>query len=166
MSLANLHKIIASKEILIKKALEADNLPVIDTGETLKFPWFTLHGLDGEADAYSRLIAAICKMAKERKRVVAKESDTENDKFTLRLFLVQLGFIGDKYKTARKILLKNLTGNSSWKSGHAPERPAADTESGMAPDPQTYNTPEEETVTAETGRWLDIKEGGSNERQQ
>jgi len=39
----------------------------------------------------------------------------ENDKFAMRIFLVRLGFVGDEYKTARKILLRNLSGNSSWK---------------------------------------------------
>lgn len=143
VSLDNLHKIIAGKEALLKKALGADSIPVIDTGETLKFPWFILTGLENEADAYSRLVAAICKMAKERKRVIAKECSTENDKFTMRLFLVQLGFIGDEYKTARKILLRNLTGNSSWKSGHAPARPApAEEAANTEPDPEPENTPE------------------------
>ena len=46
----------------------------------------------------------------------------ENEKLAMRLFLVRLGFIGDEYKNARKILLKNLTGNSSWKSGRPPVR--------------------------------------------
>ena len=61
-------------------------------------------------------------MAKTQKRVTAVEKPIENAKFTMRLFLIRLGFIGDEYKTARKILLRNLTGNSSWKSGHRPER--------------------------------------------
>ena len=54
--------------------------------------------------------------------MTAVEKPIENAKFTMRLFLIRLGFIGDEYKTARKILLRNLTGNSSWKSGHRPER--------------------------------------------
>ena len=33
----------------------------------------------------------------------------------------------DEYKMARKILLGNLTGNSSWKSGHRPEQTETDT---------------------------------------
>lgn len=66
-------------------------------------------------------------MARTQKRVTAKEKDTQNDKFTLRLFLIRLGFIGDEYKTARKILLGNLTGNSSWKSGHRSEQTETDT---------------------------------------
>ena len=122
ISLDNLQKIIASKAALLKKALGTDNLAVIDTGDTLKFPWFTLHGLEGEADAYSRLVAAICDTARKRRRITAKERDSENDKFSFRLFLVQLGFVGNEYKTARRILLRHLTGNSSWKSGHRPER--------------------------------------------
>lgn len=139
ISLDNLQKIIASKAALLKKALGTNNLAVIDTGDTLKFPWFALHGLVGEADAYSRLVAAICDTARRRKRVIAKERDSENDKFDFRLFLVQLGFIGDEYKAARRILLRSLTGNSSWKSGHAPERPAPDTNTenaGSASQPE------------------------------
>lgn len=118
----NLQKIIASKATLLKKAIGTERLDIETTPETLRFPWFTLHGLDGEADAYPRLIAALCQMAKNQKRVTAKERDSGNDKFTMRMFLIRLGFIGDEYKTARKILLRNLTGNSSWKSGHRPEQ--------------------------------------------
>jgi len=120
----NLQKIIASKAALLKKALGADSLDIETSEERLIFPWFTLHGLDGEADAYTRLVSALYHMAKNQKRVTAKESDCDNEKFTMRLFLVRLGFIGDEYKTARRILLQNLTGNGSWKSGHAPERTA------------------------------------------
>lgn len=121
----NLQKIIASKATLLKKAIGTDRLDIETTVETFRFPWFTLHGLDGEADAYTRLVAALCQMAKNQKRVTAKERDNGNDKFTMRLFLIRLGFIGDEYKTARKILLRNLTGNSSWKSGHRPEQAVA-----------------------------------------
>lgn len=53
-------------------------------------------------------------MAKTQKRVIAKEKETENDKYAFRCFLLRLGFIGDEYKTARKILLKNLTGSGAY----------------------------------------------------
>lgn len=118
----NLRRIIASKAPLLKKALETDSLDLVFTDNAIRFQWFTLHGIDGEADAYNRLVTAMCKMAKEQKRVVAKECATDNEKFAMRLFLIRLGFIGDEYKTARRILLRNLTGNSSWRSGHRPER--------------------------------------------
>ena len=142
----NLQRIITSKAPLLKKALGTDTLEVIITDTTIRFPWFTLHGIDGEADAYSRLITAICKMAKEQKRVVAKECATDNEKFAMRLFLIRLGFIGDEYKTARKILLRNLTGNSSWRSGHRPERaePALTGEVEPAPADTPADNPAEE----------------------
>jgi len=121
-NIENLKKIIASKETLIKKSLGADSLPVGITDETVNFPWFTLNGINGEADAYTRFIAALCHMAKTQKRITAKEKELENDKFTMRLFLIRLGFIGPEYKTARSILLKNLTGNSSFKNGQRPQK--------------------------------------------
>lgn len=128
----NLKKIVASKKTILKKALGADTLPIVEKDGKIAFPWFTLHGLEGEADAYNRLIAAICKMAKEQKRVTATEKPVENDKYTMRLFLIRLGFIGNEFKVARKILLHNLTGNSSWKSGHKPEQ---DTDVAIPPNP-------------------------------
>ena len=121
-----LQKIIASKADLLKKALGTDSVDIEITPQSVRFPWFTLHDIDGESEAYTSLAEALFKMAKDQKRVTAKECSTENEKFTMRLFLIRLGFIGDEYKTARKILLRNLTGNSSWKSGHRPEPAAND----------------------------------------
>ena len=131
----NLRRIIASKAPLLKKALETDSLDLVFTDNAIRFQWFTLHGIDGEADAYNRLVTAMCKMAKEQKRVVAKECVADNEKFAMRLFLIRLGFIGDEYKTARRILLRNLTGNSSWRSGHRPERAEPAPAEGMEPAP-------------------------------
>lgn len=119
---SKLQMIIRSKEKLLKKALGTDTLEIETSPDRLFFPWFTLHNLEGEADAYTRFVAALCRMAKTATRVTAREQDIENEKFTFRLFLVRLGFVGAEYKTARKILLRNLSGNSSWKSGHPPVR--------------------------------------------
>lgn len=138
----NLKKIVASKTTLLKQALGTDDLSIIELSGKITFPWFTLHGLEGEADAYSRLITAICNMAKNQKRVTATEKPAENAKYGMRLFLVRLGFVGDEYKTARKILLRNLNGNSSWKSGHKPEQPERNTASNESIEPVT--APEDE----------------------
>ena len=124
-ALERLTKIIDSKAPLFRKAIGTDHLSVIIDESRLRFPWFTLHGLDGEADAYHRLISALCEMAKKQKLVITKECSMENEKFTMRLFLIRLGFIGDEYKAARKILLRNLSGNGSWRYGYRPERPAS-----------------------------------------
>ena len=116
----------ASKAPLLKLALGTDTLDIQFTEDKIRFPWFTLRGIDGEVDAYAKLIDALIKMAIRQKRVTAKEQPIENAKFSMRLFLIRLGFIGDAYKTARKILTSNLTGNSSWKAGKPPVKPQAD----------------------------------------
>lgn len=121
-ALDNLKKIVASKAELFKRAIGTDTLEIVITEDRVRFPWFTLHGLEGEADAYTKLIAGICDMAKRQKRVVARERPITNYKFTMRVFLIRLGFIGPEYQAARTLLLRNLTGNSSWLAGPPPER--------------------------------------------
>lgn len=122
--LKRIRRITESKASLLKLALDTDTLEITVDAEKICFAWFTLHGIEGEADAYSRLVSAICDMAKRQKRVTATEKPVENAKFSMRLFLIRLGFIGDEYKNARRILLRNLKGNSSWKQGRPPERAA------------------------------------------
>lgn len=139
----NLQRIIASKASLLKKALGTDTLEVKVTDDALRFPWFTLHDLDGEADAYTRLVTALCKMAKERKRVTAKEREVSNDKFTMRLFLIRLGFIGPEYQAARAILLRSLTGSSAWKNGTPPNREPVRTSPAAVPGERTGGVPYE-----------------------
>jgi hypothetical protein len=116
-ALANLDKLIASKASLIRKAIGADDLMVVKTEDKLQFPWFWFSE-DGETvAAYTRFISALCAAAKEHKRVTAREKDVENEKFAFRVFLIRLGFVGTEFKQARKILLKNLSGNSAFKGG-------------------------------------------------
>lgn len=121
-ALARLRNLVKSKETVLKAALRAHALQIEVTDEKIYFPWFTLAGTDGEADAYTKLIAALGKTAREQRRISAKEKVQDNLKYAMRLFLVRLGFVGEEYKQARKILLSNLSGNCSWKDGHAPER--------------------------------------------
>ena len=80
------------------------------------------HGIDGEVLAYQQLVSLLGLTAKEQKRISPIEKPQDNLKYAMRLFLVRLGFIGDEYKQSRKILLRDLSGNSSWRSGHVPER--------------------------------------------
>lgn len=113
-SIANLEKLIASKSNLIKKAIGADKLPIERTETTLRFPWFSFEATGEEVSAYARFIGALCAAAKTKKRVTAREKPVESEKFAFRVFLIRLGFVGDDYKVARKILLRNLSGNSAF----------------------------------------------------
>ncbi len=120
--LENLTKLVGAKAALLKAALGADELPIQMTEDTLVFPWF---GEDIDADhtaAYATLVSLLCRTALAKKRVTAKDKDADgNPKYAMRCFLLSLGFIGDEYKAARKVLLSRLEGNSSWKNGKKEE---------------------------------------------
>lgn len=115
-ALENLQKLVDSKAALMKKALAVDALPVEVTEERVSFPWFAEADSDS-AKAYTHFITALCDMAKNQKRITAKEKAAENEKYAFRCFLLRLGFIGPEYKEERKILLRNLTGSSAFKGG-------------------------------------------------
>ncbi len=116
-ALKNLHALIAAKGRLIRKAIGVDDLPVERGSDMISFPWFNGEVTGDEVKAYAHLITALCDMARNQKRITAKEKDTDNDKYAFRCFLLRLGFIGTEYKGERKILLRNLSGNSAFKSG-------------------------------------------------
>ena len=120
-ALSRLEQIIAGKAELFKQAFQADSLPLVKDGDEVRFPWFRLTGAEGEAEAYGNFITRLWQMAVQRKRITAEPYAGDNAKFTMRLFLVQLGLKGPQYKLTRKILLRNLTGNSSWRYGAPPK---------------------------------------------
>lgn len=115
-ALEKLQRLVDSKAGLIKKALGTDSLPIEVEDDKVAFPWFAKADTDSTA-AYLQLITALCEMASNATRVTAVEKPVDNEKYAFRCFLLRLGFIGDEYKMARKILLRNLTGSSAWKGG-------------------------------------------------
>ena len=121
-SLANLKAIIDSKGNLIKKALGAEELPINRLGVRYDFPWFKPYSDPKEVQAYMHFVTALCEMARTQKRITAKEKEVDNEKYAFRCFLLRLGFIGEEFKAERKILLRNLTGSSAFKSGAKEEK--------------------------------------------
>lgn len=113
----NLQNLVDGKARLIKKVLEVENLPIEYTPERITFRWFMSCPEAEDAKAYTQLIDAICRMARKQKRVTTKEKEVANEKYAFRCFLLRLGFIGAEYKATRKILLRNLSGNSSFRDG-------------------------------------------------
>lgn len=117
-----LNKILESKGKLIQKALGASSLTV-ETGEDkVSFPWFSFIPSAEQADAYTKFVTALCKMAREQKRVSAKEKPNENEKYAFRCFLLRLGFIGDEFKQDRKILLRNFEGSSAFRTQESADK--------------------------------------------
>ena len=120
-SLQNLYNLVESKGKLIKKAVGAESLDIIEIDGRLDFAWFSKDSTPEEIHAYMQFVTAICNMAKTQKRINAKEKEYDNEKYAFRCFLLRLNFIGDAYKTSRKILMRNFTGSSAFKTAKSEE---------------------------------------------
>ena len=105
--------------------------------------------------AFTHLTAAMAQQAKEQKRISPKETIEENEKYYMRIWLLRLGFGGAKGKEVRNLILKNLKGNSAfrteankekWQEARRNEREAA-----MQPEQapaETVEQPEQNTADA------------------
>lgn len=112
----HLTRLLEAKGGLIQKALGIKSLAIDISDSKVSFPWFCNTPEPEEADAYTHLITALCRLSMEQKRVTMKNSMPENEKYAFRCLLLRLGFIGKEYQTARKILLRNLSGDCAWKA--------------------------------------------------
>jgi hypothetical protein len=115
-AMENLRRLVASKAMLLKKALGTDSLPITEHSDRIEFGWFRLTDDQTEISAYYQLAQGLCELARTQKRVSATEHEVENEKYAFRCFLLRLGFIGRAYKDSRRVLLENLTGNSAFRS--------------------------------------------------
>ncbi|MDE8061527.1 MAG: virulence protein [Bacillota bacterium] len=116
-ALENLQALVEAKGELIRHALDVEELPIEISEDEVSFPWFEELPTPEEVKAYNHFISALSQMAINQKRITVKEKEVENEKYAFRCFLLRLGFIGKEYKDERKILLRNLTGSSSFKGG-------------------------------------------------
>jgi len=66
--------------------------------------------------AYSTFVTSLNEFSKKIKYASYKPTNTDNEKFTMRVFLIRLGLIGQQFKESRKELLKNLDGNSAYRN--------------------------------------------------
>ena len=69
----------------------------------------------GELKAYIQLCLAMSQLAKMLRTASPKQQQEENPKYAFRCWMLRLGFIGEEFETARKILLRNMDGNSAWR---------------------------------------------------
>jgi hypothetical protein len=116
-ALENLAKLVENKGALMARAFQVDEIRLTVTEDTVSFPWFPFAAGADETAAYTQFVEKLCGMAKSVKRVSGKPTETDNDKYAFRCFLLRLGFIGDEYRATRKILLKHLSGNSAFRHG-------------------------------------------------
>lgn len=113
-TLGNLQQICENKATLFKAAFQTDTLDIISSDEKVEFPWFKVEQ-DGDADAYCTFISMLCEFAKNQSRINRKPDTSDNPKYTMRCFLIRLGMVGAEFKAARKVILRNFTGNSAFR---------------------------------------------------
>jgi hypothetical protein len=104
--------------------LPLGDLPIEFADGKVRFEWLRF-GADSDAvAAWSAFLAAACKFSKTAKRVTAKDEgfDEATGKFQLRVFCVKIGMNGAEHKWARKYILRNLKGSSSFATQESADR--------------------------------------------
>ena len=123
------------------------NLHSVFSKGTIEFRLFnsTLHA--GKIKAYIQLCLAISHQALVQKGASRTRTQSPNEKYTFRTWLLRLGMIGDEFKTARLHLLKNLEGNIAWRD---PAQAEAQKERLAAQRQQEQSLPREEPEPVES----------------
>lgn len=99
----------------------ADKFRGIIIGDRIRFTGFPLSEEPEVNQAHIRLAALMNAQAKEKKRVSPKTADSVNQKYSFRVWLINIGMAGPEYKETRKVLLKNLTGHSAFRTAQQAE---------------------------------------------
>lgn len=113
-ALNNLVKLVDGKQTLLAHAFQMEQVTVVMKDEEVVFPWFQTQESEDKL-VYTDFITKLCELAKKQKRIQVLDKEIDNEKYAFRCFLLRLGFIGEEYKNARKVLLKNLEGNSAFR---------------------------------------------------
>lgn len=110
------------------------NLHALFSKGTIEFRLFEFkRGLHaGELKAWIQLCLALCSYAKLVKYASSNEINMNNEKYAMKNWLNNMGFIGDEFKTARKILNRRLSGDTAYRNG----RPTTDADDLL--DTQSY----------------------------
>lgn len=119
-NLENLKNMLASKETLLKKALSVDcDIEVSAENNEIAFPFWNATLNADEVQTNITLARQMAEQGKAQKRVLRTEKPADNEKYAFRCFLLRLGFIGDEFRTERRILLSRLSGNGAYRKGRA-----------------------------------------------
>lgn len=100
------------------------NLHPTFQGNTVEFRLFNGTTHAGKIKAYIQFCLAISHQALSQKSASPRKTETTNEKYTFRTWLLRLGLIGEEFETARLHLLAELKGDSAFRNGR-PERIAS-----------------------------------------
>ena len=91
------------------------NLHSVFQKGTVEFRAFNGELHAGKIKAYIQFCLAITAQALNQRSASPTKTQSSNEKYTFRVWLLRLGMIGDEFKTARKHLLDHLEGCIAWK---------------------------------------------------
>lgn len=91
------------------------NLHAYFTKGTVEFRLFNGTTHAGEIKAYIQFCMAVAHKAKTTKKALPRKTESDNEKYAMRCWLLRLGLIGDEFKTCRHHMIKHLEGNSAWR---------------------------------------------------
>ena len=112
----NFTNMAASKAELIKQAFGVRELLTDVTPDTLTIHWFE-DGMARNTEHAGAFITAMIDKAVQQKYVSPKPLETDNPKYSFRVFLNSLGFKGPEHKALRNDLLAGRSGSTAWRHG-------------------------------------------------
>lgn len=95
------------------------NLHATFTKGTVEFRLFNSTTHAGEIKAYIQFCLAVSHQALTQKKASCRRSVSDNEKYTMRCWLLRLGLNGDEFKTCRQHMTKWLDGDSAWRNGRS-----------------------------------------------
>lgn len=98
------------------------NLHSVFQKGTVEFRAFNGELHAGKVKAYIQFCLAVTAQALNQRSASPAKTQSTNEKYTFRVWLLRLGMIGEEFKTARKHLLDHLEGCIAWKDPAQAER--------------------------------------------
>ena len=122
------------------------NLHSVFQKGTVEFRAFNgdLHA--GKIKAYVQFCLAMTAQALNQRSASPAKTQSTNEKYTFRVWLLRLGMIGDEFKTARGHLLDHLEGCIAWKDPAQAERQKERLRQKREAERAQEQTPPEEAV--------------------
>ena len=111
-SLTRLSNIMYQKEDILYRAL---NLHAYFTKGTVEFRCFNSTTNAGKVRTYVRFAQAVTAQALNQRSAAVHKTQSSNECYTFRTWLIRIGLNGDEFKVPRKYLLENLEGAKDWK---------------------------------------------------
>jgi len=107
----NLIKLVENKAMLLKKSLNTEHLTIYRDHGKIHFDW----GENIDTAVLKQFCKTLVAFIRKAKRVYYIETEITNERYSMRVWLLQLGFVGDASKELRKAMLQRLEGNSAYR---------------------------------------------------